>query len=160
MRKTTTTCDLCGHEIRDMHMGLSISPEPGALKLGDWRDSSVHFCGIVCLSNYIMTYWPQHETVAITRAITAGKILLQAFRQGVLAKRNAQWLIWLIAEAMELNDILIAYPGWKPDSEATARSKVTVPGHTAKAHNETLKEIEFSEPVPTVSVILDELERK
>lgn len=123
MKRSHTWCDQCESKIDNLHVGLEIKPLPGALLVGDWRDGSTEFCGVTCLNNYVMENWPNKETVEITHAITAGKVVLNAFRQGILATKNAQWLIWLLADVANLTDILVRYPEWNPDSKAVKHNE-------------------------------------
>ena len=123
MKETIVKCDQCGCVVRDMHMGMEVTPLEGALQLGDWREEDWQFCGIVCLNNYIMENWPDSETIEINQAITAGKVMLTAFRQGVLSGKNAQWLIWSICKVMGINDILVMYPEWNPEYKVEVVSR-------------------------------------
>lgn len=135
-KETIVKCDQCGCVIKDMHMGMEVTPLEGALRLGDWREEDWQFCGITCLNNYIMDNWPHQETIEMSHAITAGKVVLNAFRQGVLPMKNAQWLIWLIASTMNITPLLERYPEWNP--KYTIQGTVTEPALNAKEYNEDL----------------------
>ena len=106
MKKVIFNCDHCKGTIRNMHMGLVVSPVQGATDIGDWRGKEHEFCGVDCMVDFVMEKYPRRETVVYQRATVGLKYFTKAVKQGVFSRRNVLQAVVSLAQAAKLHGLI------------------------------------------------------